>query len=357
MRMDRFFFFLLMPLLSLLGPAALAQAQAQADQRQQVTNSPLFWRVDWITEQYIQHMTRHYNLTKPQEDYTRELMNKRVKQFLNDHERDVRSLVAELYDYYAKREMPSPEIARELGTRAKPLLAAAREEIFDGNREWRKILNEEQQAKHDRDLQQMTQTFDTFEERIDRWSKGEVSPADFGARVNERPMTIRRNEDAWEFFVRNYIQMYNFDEGQRQTAYSILRELREEAARYREAHKAEFARLDAEDRALAASSPKDDPEELKRATEQTRLRTERRMELDRPISVDMFNQLRARLEQIPTADQREDRDRRMARLNALGRRPVPMTGTQPAATQPAATQPAAATSEQATLAAQPEGQQ
>lgn len=149
------------------------------------------------------------------------------------------------------------------------------------------------------------------------------------------------------YYVRNFIASHNLDEGQRQTAYSILREAREEARRYRESHKAEFAELEARQKELMASNPKDE-EDQKRIKEEGQKLTERRLELERPLNKDLFDRFKERLDTIPTADQKAAYE---ARQNALKerlarlRRPAPSAATLPAGTaetQPAGEQAAAA---------------
>ncbi len=322
---------------------ALAQAQAPPNQRPKEPAgavSPLYWSVNTMMDGYIQQMTRYYNLTPEQQDYTRSLMNQRVKRFLGDYEKDVRWLAAEMFDYQMKREMPPAEIAKEWGTRAKPLLAAVKQEIFDGNNEWRKVLTDPQRKQHDRDLEQMRKEFDNFEQRFDRWSKGEVMPTDFPGTISNQPLTVRHSEDAWEYRVRIFIQDYNLDKGQQQTAYSVLRQLREEAKRYRDAHKDEFTKLETSENEAIHSPPKTNLEELKRSQDEARQRADRRKELQRPLA-ELFDRLKAKLDEIPTAEQRLARQQRDNKLSQLAR---PRT-TQPAsATQPAvATQPSGAT--------------
>ena len=71
-------------LLALLPVWDAGPAWAQADaskKRNPFGGSPLHWTVDPIIDRYVQNMTRHYNLNKEQEQYTRMLMTRRVKQF------------------------------------------------------------------------------------------------------------------------------------------------------------------------------------------------------------------------------------------------------------------------------------
>jgi hypothetical protein len=285
---------------------------------------------------YVQNMARHYNLSPEQQEYTRTLMNQRVKRFLADYEKDVRGLLYEITDYQMKRETPPPEVAQEIGERAKQLLPAIKQEILEGNMKWREILNDEQKAKHDQDLQIMYKQFDYFEKVADRWSKGEVSASDFewgGSKVSPQPRMPRPSEDAWEYYVRMFVQMYNLDESQRNTAYSVLRTMKEEATRYRDAKKEEFARLAAADAEAAKSGPKSDPDQLKAAQEEARRRVEARRELEQPIAA-MFERLKAELQKIPTSEQRAAREAKIQKLQAMARGGAtrPATNSAPAGT-------------------------
>ena len=82
-------------------------AQAQQDQIA-ISGSPLFWNIDKVLDLYVGHVTRYYNLNDAQEIYTRKLLTSKVKRFLKDYEKDVRSLAGEMLDYQFKRELPPP---------------------------------------------------------------------------------------------------------------------------------------------------------------------------------------------------------------------------------------------------------
>jgi len=310
--------------------------------RDAARKSPLIWDVQTFLDGYIAHMARYYDLNEKQEQYTRELLTQRVKQFLKEYEKDARLLFAEYYDYQVRGEMPTPEAAREFARRAIPLADAIRREIMEGNMQWRKILNEEQLKKHDTDLELMNRQFEAYNVMMQRWADGRVQPSDVGIRETVVPRSINL-EDAMTYYVRNFISRFDLDKGQQETAQSVLREAKEEARRYREAHKDEFEEIDRQLKVLTASEPKNDLEELKRVQAEGRKLTARKAELERPLSTDVFNRLKARLDDIPTADQRA---RHNARQEALLARLRGQGSTRPAgATRPAvpATHPAGET--------------
>ena len=119
------------------GAAAVAQNQpgtrAPASKKNPYAGSPLTWGVEPIIDNYVSQMTRYYNLTPDQEEYTRQLLTQRVKRFLNDYEKDVRTLFAEYWYLQLRGEAPSIEEAKDLARRGGPLVAAIKKEILDGN--------------------------------------------------------------------------------------------------------------------------------------------------------------------------------------------------------------------------------
>jgi hypothetical protein len=328
-------FALSIALVALFWPAlATGQEQksnnANAPRQGIFSGSPLFWRTDWVLEAYIGQITRYYNLNQEQEEYTRKLLNQRVKVFLQDHERDVRALVSEYMEYQLSQELPDPKTAQEFARKAAPLAQDIRKEIFEGNMRWREILDDQQRAKHDQDLRQMTTFFDNLEQGLERWKDGRVQPSDVPGRVGPRPANLgQKPEDAWDFWVRNFIQSYKLDQGQQETAKSILRELKDEAARYREANKDRFGELETAQKAVRDRAPKTDPEGLAEYQQETAKITKQKADLERPITA-LFEQLRSRVEAVPTIDQRKARQAQIDRLRASARRPTSKPESAPA---------------------------
>ena len=304
------------------------------------SGSPWMWDAQTVLNAYVRAMAQAYNLTDKQEEYTRELMNQRVKQFLQDYEKDSRTLLGEYMEYRMRGEVPSAQAAQDFARRAQPLLPILRQEIIDGNMQWRRILNEDQLKKHDKDLESLNQTFDNFDKIMTRWSNGDVRPADVGVPQRNRPFSVTKVEDAMGTYVKNFIVRYNLNEGQIQTANSILREAREEASRYRDSHKEEFALLDTKQKELAASDPKGD-EEVKRVKEEGRKLTEKKAELEKPLNEELFARFKERLETIPTTDQRAAyAARQQALKDRLAKLRTQATSTMPASSRPTSTQPA-----------------
>jgi len=309
--------------------------------------TPWDWNVRMIIRPFVSGLTRHYNLDEKQEKFTELLMMQRVKRFLGRHDRDVRALFTEYLAYQTSGQMPPREAAKEFARRARPMLSAIHKEIVDGNMTWRKILNEEQRGKHDRDLNDIDKRFKQYDEQFTRWSKGQVGPDDFAGTVSQRPRRIMKFEDTWTYYVRRFIEDYRLDQSQRETAYSILRQLHKEASDYREARKSELAELDAQYEEIVDADPKTDPDQLERVRKERLKLDARRERLVQPISTAMFNRLKQKLQTIPRADQRQAYDQRRIQLKKVAAEAraayeARIAGTQPApATRPASTtQPA-----------------
>lgn len=313
--------------------------------------SPLFWQTDAIIDSVASTISRHYNLDEKQDEYTRKLLTQRVKRFLHEHERETRALLAEYMGYQISGQLPPAEAAKDFAKRARPMIATIHKEIVDGNMKWREILNEDQKKLHDRDLNYIDRSFQQQDEKFNRWSKGEIEPTDLPSTIGQRPGQVMKGEDAWTYFVMRFKQDYRLDAGQQDTADSVLRVLRQEATVYREAHKQEFADLEAKYKEIADSTPQATPEAVKEAQQKRKELDRKREQLEKPISVEMFNRLKTQLLAIPRGDQKaayEKREAKLSREAELARKAFTARKltTQPASrpaegeTQPADTSPA-----------------
>lgn len=305
-------------LTSLVSSPLFAQNQNKS-RRSNNQKTALEWSVDAMMEQNVSAMTRMYNLSPTQEKYTRELLKSRAKRFLNDYEGDLRWAFYEYFDYTSKGEIPPIEIFEAWGERGLPLLRAARKEILEGNMKWRDILTAEQKRKHDRDLEQLTNFFDQWDDKLQRWSKGDLKEGDFPGVLSPgaNRAQVRESEEAWAFFVRKFIQDYNLDEGQRASAYSQLNQLRRQARDYRQSKETEFDRLKNREQQLMEASPAENPDDLKKRQESFRELRKERIRLEEYISKDLFNKLKSELMKIPTVDQKRTFDERMAKLKRI----------------------------------------
>ena len=300
------------------GSVGWAQAPEQAAA---ATRSPAqeplgFWDADVMMENATLGISRRYNLSSEQEEYTRVLLRERTLRFLEVYEDEMRGLLKELFVQQMSGQPPSPEQAKEWGQRAKPLLDESKRAILEGNMEWRDILTDEQVKTHDLDLKLMDANFRMLENRFVRWEQGQFRPGDWlgaGGRqpqaanqnpprrpqTSEVPAVTEQNEDYWELYVKKFIRDYRLDETQRTAALAILKDCRDKAEQYRVTRKDEFDKAKAQLRAAMANK---EVAEIRKAGQRIR-------DLERHINV-LFEELKGRLESLPTDAQRQAHEAR-----------------------------------------------
>jgi hypothetical protein len=282
-------------------PAEPNKAEGQPPTAQTHPNNPELWNTEQMMSDAVLQISRRYNLNKQQEDFTRLLLVKRVTDFLQKYEPEVRELLKESIDLRLGKKAGTPEAYAKWAIRAAPIYAEAQDAILKGNEEWRVILTDEQKKIHDSDLSQMRANFQNVDRMLEGWKngKGPNLPAMAGAQGGgvvggpggvSPPLAIaqRQVEDNWLAYVNRFIKTYKLDDKQTISARDkIYKDIRDEVTKYREKRKAEFAKLDSE-----AASPKNKPADFER----------RRIELEKPIQ-ERFVLLDSRLRQLVDSKQ------------------------------------------------------
>lgn len=337
-------------------PPAKPAAPAEGD-----SSSPGLWNTEIMMEAAVQQLKRRYNLNADQEQYTRALLKKRVREYLKQHETELRALLSEALELQRDPTRADNKRMKEWSERALPLFTDARKAILDGNKEWGDILDETQKRVHKYDLDQMNANFTQMDEKFNRWSKGGFRAEDLYPQPPTRPssaspgMMSKRPlrsegpatsnpEDFWEVFVNQMIALYKFTPEQESSARAILKDCRDKAAQYRSTNKIKLDNLTERVNALRAVADKRD-EFRKLQDELTALL--------KPIQIDLFQELRQRVEALATADQRavvdasrkqqQERTKETTRQWEERRKKMQAAASQKAEPH-AATQPVAATS-------------
>jgi hypothetical protein len=339
--------------LVLIGCLGLGIAPVRAQQSERKAPWEL-WPTDKMIDMACDQIGRRYDLTPEQDEYTRALMSQRVKRFLGTYESEIRALLKEAWTLRLKGDTPTTETAKAWAERAAPIFEAAKKEILEGNQEWREVLNEQQQRIHDVDMRVMDVNFRVTAQRLDRWRAGGFDASRDWARggflgamagpqrstsqpdIRREPRMPRVQEDYWEQYVRRFIQNYKLDESQTQAAQSILSECTQRAKEYRQGRRQQFEKANTRYREALAATPRN-LESIREARRQV-------SELNRPIK-ELFRELRDRLDDIPTAAQKQaydsTRQERIARIRKQWeeRRTRMQSGssTQPTTTQAAVT--------------------
>lgn len=315
-------------------PAWGQSRQRNRDRNPFAQGTPLTWDIDESINFYVKQIGRHYNLTEQQQEYTRLLMTKRTKRFLKHYEADVRDIFAEYMTYQLTRQVPPPEIAREFADRADPLIRAMRKEVIEGNMQWRNILNEEQKNIHDKDMDQLNVLFDEIQGTMGDWKEGKVYSLGNKKAVSvpTRPM---RSEDQWDRYVRSFIRRYGLDEAQQETAWSMLREMKQKAESFRAQQKDKFDQLEKRQEQLEDLYLQGDEASLEKMREMGKELYKQRQEVEKPIA-GMFEDLKKQLNRIPTSDQKRRVNTHRKMLQTWAERNT----TKPAADENGQTRPA-----------------
>ncbi len=260
-------------------------------------------------------VARRYDLRPDQADTARQMLEKNTMAFVNKHYDQLLVLVPQMQDMRMKvmaGQEPSPEQIRELAGRMAPIYKEATDLIVSENDKFHKILDDQQKAKHQQDMDRMKQDVIQTQEKLARWKKGEYKSGEFlGNGHAKRPRKPGQAEAAepeilsqtsvkfWEQYVKMFIEAFQLDAGQIPMAYTILNDMKARAKAYRQDHSREFAEVKETVNRLTRTSTTqpDQDKELKKwkAKEQA---------LEKPL-LDMFDELKQRLMAIPTDEQRK----------------------------------------------------
>ncbi len=360
-------------------PAQPAPAQPKIDP----ANPMAMWNIQQMIDRAVSQVVKRYSLTPEQEEFTRNLMAARVNSFLDKHEQEIRDIFAEAIKFQIAGTPPSPEKVKEWTATITPMFDEAKVSIIDGNHEFREILSDDQRKVHDVDLKIMENNFKDAEQRLGRWREGEFDPTrDFadpnrpqqradrtaGTRPRTNPAapvpangqasvtpqasapvppgpaapaapsrvsgpsagSADRTADFWEMYVQKFIANYQLDQNQSNLAMQILAESRKRASEYLTSRKDEYERLQTL-LANAGNDPKAAAEIQKQITD-----------LNKPVQEDLFNEMKQRLDRIPTETQRKIFEATQAKKVAASgpaSRPA-AAASRPASSRPVASRPA-----------------
>ncbi len=326
MKTSRFF----VSLLAVTGPMlltsfAIASDPQNALQRDlETSRSASAATVETIRKAAVRNIAARYNLNELQAKLTDELMEREVYRFLAEHEETVWPMIRDLLACQLGANPPGIEKSRQIGKSALPIIAEVKKAIFQANDEWRTILSDEQKTMHDWDLSEMEKQFQKINKNMQSWANGTPnsdglfppqdmagsprrpklpadgwlpggSPTDMRVAQHTKEKTQPRIEpkvemfhpDVFEKFVEEFIKDYNLDEGQIDSARSILTEYKGKAALFYKKSAAQLTSLENQER--QAQRPFD-----RKAVAKIR---QQRKQLWQPI-YDLFAQMEARLKAL-----------------------------------------------------------
>lgn len=285
-------------------------AQSKADPDNNIGRVKGLWNPQDMMKQAGDGIAKHYRLNAEQEAKTRKLLAERVTRFLQKHDKEIWPLLWELTEAQMKGNAPDKEAALKIANKGYPIFEDARTEIMKAQDDFRAYLTKEQKAIHDRDLKGLQQQFRSIDHQLNSWRKGQVNkrrpfhirlgpPGTRTTPIGMQPPRSRLHapETLWERYVRQFIGDYLLDETQKVAVTAILRDLKDQAERYRTTHHTDLVDAEALVRSAELAKPFD-----RQALEQARMIREL---LNKPFD-DYFNELKSRLNSIPTERQRAD---------------------------------------------------
>jgi len=199
-----------------------------------------------------------YQLEQDKIDDAAELISRRIMQAAHASGADGQELAEFLVAQFLKianehqgglRGIPR-ELGMGFGQRILPLMPIVRDFMRNISQDIRPMLPMKQQLKFGADLMGMNTALDAFEKNMELWAKGEVDPNANPFKSSDQPITknekgeskrlelVRKasqvkiekgRKSEWEKYVEQAKQFYNFDDAQAAAADSLLRETIERA--------------------------------------------------------------------------------------------------------------------------------
>jgi hypothetical protein len=199
-----------------------------------------------------QALVKRYGLDEARSKEASEKIAQRIMQTAHANDRQVQEILEyalpQTLEFEARgirRSETPPEFWVRLGKMGHPLVPAARQLLTDIRQDVQPLLPPMQQLKMAGDLLAMGTALDAFEKAMERCARGDVKPGedpfDTGdqqirkdengessvlkeARKHAQDRLDRLWRSGWEQYVEQAGKLYEFDEAQRATADSILRE-------------------------------------------------------------------------------------------------------------------------------------
>ncbi len=308
--------------------------------------TPAAATVEKIMQEAGRNISRRYNLNEAQSLETDKLMKREVQRFLKEHEGEVWPVIRDLIAAQLGGKPPeNREDAMKLGKSALPLIGVAKDAIIRANEEWRTYLTPDQRTMHDYDMAEMEKTFQQIEKNFSDWAGGQPSdaglfpppPPDERSPARPRKPSTGLPEpeietfriSLFDSFVEEFIKDYQLNQGQIDSARSILKEYKAKASEFKKDNEPELLKIATQQKAALEARDRD---KIKAADSALKKALE-------PIYA-LFTQMEERLKGLLTTLQLE---RYAARRPAMPRLLAPTAGETPKpTTEPPPPPPAAA---------------
>lgn len=264
-------------------------------------------------------MTERYGMPEKRREEVRDAFVNRWSVFLDQNRDRLEPLANEFLEMRLELTPPDKKRVQEWAGRTRPVFERIEREVRASQESVGGALDPAQRAKFVAESLAMEVGLQFAKTKLAQYEAGEFEDVDFwqphgmdrdarqrirkarreerraiveAIRENQPPVDqIRVELSAWEQFTRDFIRIYDLDEGQRTAALSCLKELTDRANSHRDRHRGEIERL--EKRISLETATHVELNETK----------EKLVSLYGPID-EMFLELKSRLETLPTSDQR-----------------------------------------------------
>ncbi len=285
-----------------------------------------FWPTDPMIELFvkrsIEQATETYDLRPEQAERLQQSMVNRWTKFMHDNRADIQPLMNEYASANLANEPPSPDKVSDWAARATPVYRLVLGKLLEGEFEFRAALDPDQQALFDEQRVERREALERFQSRLRRWSVGNFEEKEWWnpdgqampegldptgrwfaqiktnnkksddfkrAAIKQFPQRVKNEFAAWEQYVRNYCDHFELDQSQRNTAMSMLREMLNRAFDHVYKRRDLIAKLE-----MKIANPEGvDPNKIEQDM----------VELYGPLDA-LFRELSARIERLPTRNQR-----------------------------------------------------
>jgi hypothetical protein len=308
--------------------------------------------VNLAVDRIVDDMADHYNLSEDQFEFIREEVRSRFPSFMLENRDQIIEIANQYTEAMLSGDPPTKEFVAQWSQNTLPMVNRFAEMIEETRESIRPILSEEQQVQMDGEMAAFRVAMNHVNNRMNVWAQGgydwesewprseafkeqervrvetllkeqerakaiargeppppetavqtaattdvgaapsAATPADSSRpKPGEKP-GAQRPKDEWDIYVENFIKRYKLDDAQQNQARKHLVSLQEQRDRYARRKLTEIEELE---KKLKAVKTDDEKSELKA----------RLVKIQEPIDR-MFNQLKDKLDTIPTRKQRAD---------------------------------------------------
>lgn len=256
------------------------------------------WNLDERMDLLIQATKNRYQLDDRQAEQFQQRFYREMWGMTLKYAPVLMQNVNEMLDTRLRGKPFSPEQVADWAWRFDPVMKNFEEDVSRMASEFGATLTDKQRRIFNRDVQSLNKRMTHFTQSVEAWKRGEWQEEDWGLQDDpiHRPgyekrkaretlnrmldrHAVSHDESTWQRYVRGFIQMYDLDDAQRMVCTTILDDVVARAERYRSSKVEQINSLNRRRRA-------DDP-------------------LLAPIRM-MFQELKSRLNLIPTERQRKE---------------------------------------------------